>query len=130
MTAAGPRAAGPGVRAGHPLARREQVKLAGPGRRALRDFPPDWGTRDLADRVLADAGVERRVALEVADVHSLLDLVAFGLGVALVPRSFPVKTERARFLPLSGDVEEWETVSVAGDPASSAAAALLGRSGR
>lgn len=110
---------------GHPLADRSEVKLADLTNERFVDFPPDWGTRDLADRVLADAGVERRVALEVTDVHSLLDLVAFGLGVALVPRSFRVKTERARFVPLAGDVAEWETVSVAGDPTSAEAAALL-----
>lgn len=110
---------------GHPLAARSEVKLADLTEERFVDFPTDWGTRDLADRVLAEAGVERRVALEATDVHSLLDLVAFGLGVALVPRSFRVKTERARFVPLAGDVPEWETVSVAGDPTSAAAAALL-----
>lgn len=91
------------------------------------DFPPSWGTRDLADRVLAAAGVERRVALEVTDVHSLLDLVAVDLGVALVPSSFRVKTDRVRFIPLDGDVPTWETVSITADPPSPAAAALLRR---
>jgi DNA-binding transcriptional LysR family regulator len=109
----------------HPLAAREEVKLQDLANERFVDFPADWGTRDLADRVLAEAGVERRVALEATDVHSLLDLVAIGLGVALVPRSFRKKTDRARFLPLAGDVPEWETISVAADPTSAAAAALL-----
>jgi len=110
---------------GHPLAARDRAKLPDLTDEQFVDFPPDWGTRDLADRVLAAAGVERRVALEVTDVHSLLDLVAFGLGVALVPQSFSVKTDRVRFIDLDGDVPAWETVSVTADPTSAAAAALL-----
>lgn len=109
----------------HPLARFEQAKLADLAQEQFVDFPPDWGTRDLADRVLTAAGIERRVALEVTDVHSLLDLVACGLGVALVPRSYSVKTDRVRFVELAGEVPAWETVSVTTDPTSAAAAALL-----
>ena len=60
-------------------------------------------------------------------MHSLLDLVACGLGVALVPSSFSVKTDQVRFIPLDGDVAAWETVSVTADPTSPAAAALLSR---
>jgi DNA-binding transcriptional LysR family regulator len=110
---------------GHRLAALDRVKPAELADEQFVDFPADWGTRDLADRVLAAAGVERRVALEVTDVHSLLDLVAFGLGVALVPRSFSVKTERVRFVDLDGEVAGWETVVVTADPAGAAAAALL-----
>ena len=79
----------------------------------------------LVDKALATAGVERRVALEVTDVHSLLDMVAYGLGVALVPQSFAAKTDRARFIGLADDVAAWETVSVTSDPTSAAAGALL-----
>ncbi len=110
---------------GHPFAGHEQVKLADLADEQFVDFPPDWGTRDLADRVLTATGIERRVALEVTDVHSLLDLVACGLGVALVPRSYSVKTDRVRFIELAGEVPAWETVSVTTDPTSAAAAALL-----
>jgi DNA-binding transcriptional LysR family regulator len=110
---------------GHPLANRTQVKLADLTDEQFVDFPQDWGTRDLADRVLAAAGVERRVGLEVTDVHSLLDLIAFGLGVALVPQSFSVKTNQVRFIPMDGTVPAWETISVTADPTGAAAAALL-----
>ena len=109
----------------HPLAARPLVEPAALAEERFIDFQPDWGTRDLADQVLAAAGVERRVALEVTDVHSLLDLVAFGLGVALVPQSFAAKTDRARFVPLAGPVPSWETVTVTGDPVGPAASALL-----
>ena len=110
----------------HPFAARAEVDPAELEAERFIDFQPDWGTRDLADQVLAAAGTVRRVALEVTDVHSLLDLVTFGLGVALVPQSFAAKTDRARFVPLAGTRPSWETVTVSGDPVGPAAAALLG----
>ena len=118
----------------HPLAARAQVDLAELGAERFVDFHLDWGTRDLADQLLSAAGVERRVALEVNDVHSLLDLVAFGLGVALVPQSFAAKTDQVRFIGLAGALPPWRTAAVSGDPTGPAAAALLrevyrGRSG-
>lgn len=109
----------------HPLADHDEVKLTDLHDERFVDFPPDWGTRDLADRALARAGVDRRVALEVTDVHTLLDLVAHGLGVALVPRSFAAKTDQARFISLPDAFLTWETVTVTSDPTSTAAAALL-----
>lgn len=109
----------------HRFASCDEVKPQDLADERFVDFTSDWGTRDLADQVLAEAGVERRVALEASDVHSLLDLVSYGLGVALVPQSFTVKTDRVRFLPLAGDVPRWQTVAVAADPVGAAAAALL-----
>ncbi|QFU88469.1 HTH-type transcriptional regulator CynR [Amycolatopsis sp. YIM 10] len=112
---------------GHPLAGRAEVRLADLAEDRFVDFHPGWGTRDHADAVLADAGVHRKVALEVTDVHSLLELVAFDLGVALVPETFSLKTDQARFLPLPGTVPTWETVSATTELPSAATVALLGR---
>ncbi|WP_026117045.1 LysR family transcriptional regulator [Nocardiopsis valliformis] len=50
------------------------------------DLHPGWGARDCADRAFADFGIARRVALQVNDVYTLLDLVRRGMGVAVVPR--------------------------------------------
>lgn len=105
----------------HPLARAGRVPVAALAAERFVDFAPDWGTRDLVDSVVG----ARRVALEVTDVHSLLDLVACGLGVALVPQSFSVKTDRVQFVGLAGQVPRWETVTVTADPVSAAAAALV-----
>jgi DNA-binding transcriptional LysR family regulator len=109
----------------HPLAARDEVGLDVLGGERFVDFQPDWGTRRETDEALAACGVERRVCMEVTDVHSLLDLVANDLGVALVPRSFSAKTERACFVPLVEPAPRWETVAVSADPASAAATALL-----
>ncbi|AXB41704.1 LysR family transcriptional regulator [Amycolatopsis albispora] len=114
---------------GHPLADQAEVRLPELAGDRFVDFHPGWGTRDHADAVLAEAGVHRKVALEVTDVHSLLELVAFGLGVALVPETFSLKTDQARFIPLPRQVPAWETGSVTTDLPSAATTALLGRIG-
>ncbi|MFG2924473.1 LysR family transcriptional regulator [Streptomyces sp. NPDC048305] len=92
-----------------PLAREPMVVLCAPGHRFARegtsagwedlrgesfiDFHPDWGPRRAADEAFAAAGVRRTVALEVSDVHSLLELVHEGLGIAVVPHHFWRKPE-------------------------------------
>ncbi|MDX3657485.1 LysR family transcriptional regulator [Streptomyces sp. ID05-26A] len=120
---------------GSPFAARESIELAELAGQPFVDFNADWGTRDEVDRTLAAAGVERHVAVEVNDVHSLLDFVAFGLGVALVPQSFALKTDRAQFVGLRGDVPGAETVVVTANTVGAAASVLLdmvleARSGR
>ena len=50
---------------------------------------------------MAAVRVERRVAFEVNDVHWLLDLVGYGLGVAVVPEVFSHKKTAARFVPIA-----------------------------
>ncbi|WP_406601951.1 LysR family transcriptional regulator [Lentzea kristufekii] len=120
---------------GSPFATRESIELSELAGQPFVDFNADWGTRDEADRALAAAGVERRVAVEVNDVHSLLDFVVFGLGVALVPQSFTLKTDRAHFVGLRGTAPVAETVVVTANTVGAAASVLLdmvleARSGR
>jgi DNA-binding transcriptional LysR family regulator len=77
----------------HPLAGRKDVLLNELEHEPFVDFQADWGTRRLIDRAFADARVMRRTEFEVGDLQVLLDLVARGLGVALVPE--PIALERA-----------------------------------
>ncbi|MER6334792.1 LysR substrate-binding domain-containing protein [Streptomyces sp. NPDC001034] len=77
------------------------------------DFHPDWGPRRATDAAFAAAGVRRTVALEVNDVHTLLDLVDENLGIAVVPRHFRHKRPTLTALPLKGtDEAEYETVAL------------------
>ena len=105
----------------HRLAGAARVPVAALAGERFVDFVPDWGPRDLVDSVAGD----RHVALEVTDVHSLLDMVAVGLGVALVPQSFSVKTDRVQFIGLADRLPKWETVTVTAAPASAGATALV-----
>ncbi|MDN3024305.1 LysR substrate-binding domain-containing protein [Streptomyces sp. S.PB5] len=99
------------------------------------DFHPDWGPRRTTDAAFAAAGVRRAVALEVNDVHSLLDLVDENLGVAVVPRHFRHKRPSLTALPVKGTAETvYETVALlppeqATSPAARALMALLEKEG-
>jgi DNA-binding transcriptional LysR family regulator len=93
------------------------------------DFHQGIGARDMTEDQCARRAVARRVAIEVNDVHSLLDFVGQGLGVALVPR--PIANKRpnqVRAVPLTEPTAYTWRVWVAlptGRPASPTALALL-----
>ncbi|MFJ3234349.1 LysR substrate-binding domain-containing protein [Streptomyces sp. NPDC086787] len=96
------------------------------------DFHPGWGPRSGTDAAFAAAGVRRTVALEVNDVHSLLDLVEEDLGIAVVPRHFRLKRPTLAAVPLKGaDDARYATVvllppETATSPAARALITLLG----
>ncbi|MFF5576034.1 LysR substrate-binding domain-containing protein [Streptomyces luteogriseus] len=93
------------------------------------DFHPDWGPRRTTDAAFAAAGVRRSVALEVNDVHSLLDLVDEDLGIAVVPRHFRHKRASLTALPVKGAGDAvYETVALLPpeQATSPAARALMG----
>jgi DNA-binding transcriptional LysR family regulator len=97
----------------HPLALRDAVDWAHLQDETFVDFHADWGARQVTDRAFGAAGLERQVALEVNDVHSLLDFVAEDLGVALVPRPIAYKKNKnVRAVPLRQTAPSW-VVSVA-----------------
>ncbi len=75
----------------HALAAERSVPLARLVKEAFVDFVPGQGTRRLVDRGFAEAGLQRRVAFEIGDLDTLLDLVAQGLGIALLPEDIVVR---------------------------------------
>ncbi|MFJ6213381.1 LysR family transcriptional regulator [Streptomyces sp. NPDC092296] len=117
--------------ADHWLATVERVgcgKLSG---EVFVDFHPDWGSRGVTDRAFASAGAERQVALEVNDVHSLIDLVRHGLGIAVVPLPYARKEQAASLRAVPLDCPEPRTWQVsaavpADDRLGPAARELLG----
>ena len=88
------------------------------------DFHPDWGPRRMTDAAFAAAGVRRTVALEVNDVHELLNLVDENLGIAVVPRHFRHKRESLAAVPLKGTGDAvYETVALLPHPQATSPAA-------
>nr|WP_062086693.1 LysR substrate-binding domain-containing protein [Caballeronia udeis] len=55
------------------------------GEETFADLRPDWSVRRLVDRSFAAARLHRSIAFEVNDMPILLELVAQGLAIAMVP---------------------------------------------
>src|SRR5205814_1335825 len=75
------------VHPGHPLAARRSVRLS-----ALRDEPVVTLTRASRLRTILEtecrqAGFSPRIVAETSDLNVMIQLVAEGIGVALMPRS-------------------------------------------
>jgi DNA-binding transcriptional LysR family regulator len=93
----------------HPLTLRKRISWRTLSEESFVDFNTDWGSRRVTDRAFAAAGVSRRIASEVNDVHTLLDLVGHGLGVAVVPG--PIARKKAGklvCLALPADAPRWD----------------------
>jgi DNA-binding transcriptional LysR family regulator len=106
----------------HPLARRERADWLALRKDSFVDFNTDWGSRQVTDRAFAAAGVTRRIASEVNDVHTLLDLVAHGLGVAVVPEHIArKKAAKLSCVPLPADAPSWDVTIVLPTAATTAA---------
>lgn len=87
---------------GHALTGRENVPLQSLADEIFVDFQPDKGTRRIVDRAFANFNITRRTVLEVGDVGVLLDLVAQGFGIALVPKTFACARAAASKSPKLG----------------------------
>ncbi|SFF39882.1 DNA-binding transcriptional regulator, LysR family [Actinacidiphila alni] len=100
---------------GHRLAGEPQVTWAELEGETFVDFHGDWGARQLTDHAFAACGATRQVALEVYDVHTLIDLVRCGLGIAVVPRPIARKESAASLcaVPMTGAGDRGWAVSVA-----------------
>jgi DNA-binding transcriptional LysR family regulator len=85
---------------GHPLESRSGVSLIELADETFVEAPEGWGTRRITDRALAQAGVERRISVEVADLATLMELVRAGLGLGFVPASNARVAQRVRLVPL------------------------------
>jgi DNA-binding transcriptional LysR family regulator len=110
----------------HPFASQAEVDLESLRGEPLIGFQPGWGAQVLSRRSFAAAGIDYRAAMEVNDVHPLLDLVGYNLGVAIVPESFALKRpDRLRAVPLPSEMPEWTVaVAVAEEPSPAASAFL------
>jgi DNA-binding transcriptional LysR family regulator len=86
----------------HRLAGQQNLQLADILQENFIDLPIAHGTRQLVDQSFAAAGLPRRSAYEVNDLTMQLDMVAHGLGVALVPELVAQSRRReASNIPLS-----------------------------
>jgi DNA-binding transcriptional LysR family regulator len=69
----------------HPLAGRREIRLDRLSEQRLVHLSPERTLRRVTDRMLAEHGLVSEVVYEVNDVETMLQFVASGLGVAVVP---------------------------------------------
>ncbi len=72
------------VPADHILAQRDSVQLAELAGMSFVDSPLGYGTRTVIDNAFAEAGVERTVAVEVADLGTAATYIRNGLGIGFL----------------------------------------------
>jgi DNA-binding transcriptional LysR family regulator len=85
---------------GHRFAGRGEVEIGEVAGEPLAETPPGWGTRILADRMFARAGLDRDIVFEVNDIPTLLDLVRNELALALLPGAFVLEDRSLVAVPL------------------------------
>jgi DNA-binding transcriptional LysR family regulator len=96
---------------GHSLDGSVDVSLDRLSSEPFVDFEPEWGTRRLVDQAFAASGVERRIAFEVNDLETLLQLVSQGLGVAVIPEAIAeARAPRVAIAQLAEPEICWELV--------------------
>lgn len=90
----------------HPLAAQDTVTLA-----ETLPYPHvtySWlsGQRDPVDRLFAPVRDQWRIAYQVEDANFIMELVAQGFGITVLPDTPPVHRQDVKVLPLTDPVQE------------------------
>lgn len=85
----------------HPLAGRRSVAITQLRNEPMVTLPADSGQRAMLDAAARDAGFPLQIIAESNDLRMLVDLVAHGVGVALVPSSAVGTSDQCAAVPLS-----------------------------
>jgi DNA-binding transcriptional LysR family regulator len=97
---------------GHHLAEQPDVRLAMLANEVFVDFDPVLVAREVNDQAFQAAGIDRRIRATCNEIGSLLELVAHGLGVAIVPRHLALASRvPVKLVRLTGTSMIW-TVAV------------------
>jgi DNA-binding transcriptional LysR family regulator len=111
---------------GHRLAGQDTVPIAELDGESFVDFPAGFGNRTVADRAFAEAGLTRRVAVEINSIADSAHYVRHGLGIALLPHFIiPERADLARLTVTGADLTWPMSLAVSAARAPSAAARAL-----
>ncbi|MED7948849.1 LysR family transcriptional regulator [Streptomyces sp. BE20] len=101
------------VPVGHPLASRSRVETAELTAEEFVALQPEYGLRQVTDRLCERAGFAPRIVLECTELSTLRTLVTSGLGVAVVPSTGDLAAYegRAVHVPLA-DPQAYRTIGV------------------
>ncbi|GIH14988.1 LysR family transcriptional regulator [Rugosimonospora africana] len=95
------------VPADHPLAQRDSVTLAEVADEQFIDYPLGYANRTANDRAFGAAGLERYIAMEVADVAVAANFASAGLGVTILPTRAVPDSPRCKALRVTDQSLEW-----------------------
>lgn len=111
----------------HRLARQSVIRLEELAGERFVDTLSGFGNRRTVDRMFDNAGIPRRVQVEVPDVTTVPDYVRAGLGVAVVPDLDNADLPGVARLPIAGADLCWtlSAITMSGRQPSRAVAALL-----
>ncbi|MCJ1703038.1 MULTISPECIES: LysR family transcriptional regulator [unclassified Rathayibacter] len=110
----------------HPLADRPVCRIPDLEGQTIVGLQEHWGASHLAAQAFAAHGLAFEVELEVNDVHTLLDLVEYGMGVAVVPAHFAEKRPAGlRAVPLEDPLLVWRTMVALPERPTAAARAFV-----
>ena len=113
---------------GHALSGSTSVRWSDLADLEFIDFRESWGVRSLNDAACEAQGVRRRIRCTVDDIHTLLDLIHRGLGIALVPQHVAEKSQADGLVRLSlpaGLTPSWIVSALTAAHAEPSAARLL-----
>ncbi|PJJ62047.1 LysR family transcriptional regulator [Compostimonas suwonensis] len=112
----------------HPLAAAPEAEWEQLRDRDFIDFRETWGVRSLNDAACATHAVARRVRCTVDDIHTLLDLIHRGLGIALVPQHVAAKPQATGLATIhlpAASTPEWIVSAITSTQAEASASLLL-----
>ncbi len=112
----------------HPLAAGSAVQWAQLRDREFIDFRESWGVRSLNDAACTTHAVARRVRCTVDDIHTLLELIHRGLGIALVPQHVAAKPQAAGLATMhlpATSAPQWIVSAITSNHAEPSASRLL-----
>lgn len=90
----------------HPLAKHKRIELAGLMNQIFVDLIPQRALRRLLDRLCISRNLRRNSAYQVSDVATMLQFVASGLGIAVVPLRVAHAANKTRHVHLLTLIEQ------------------------
>lgn len=111
---------------GHRLARRKKVGITQLAGEVFVANPGDIASRNAVSTFFARSGVEYRTIFTVQDVPSMLDLVAHGLAISLLPKAAAESEPGICYVPIEGFSPSCDAAVITADgPASAATRSFL-----
>ncbi len=101
----------------HRLARRKKVAVSQLSGEFFVADPGDVASYDSVSRFFADEGVDYQAPFSAADVPSMLELVASGLAIALLPKTAAESWPGICYIPLAGYSPSCNAGIITGDGA-------------